>query len=160
MATNERVVTGLNTIPAYQTKTGTFTTDTDVDTVLNFSGTTETPADIFGDNFKHSDNLYVFSITNEEVRLVTGVYPISAGSFNVQLESAFTAPLAAETAYVVEADLNSYSVVNQGSADGSYGGVTISATVAINEDYFPQTPQKAAKVVDGTGTELLIIETK
>jgi hypothetical protein len=160
MATNERVVTGLSTIPAYQTKTGTFTTDTDIDTVLNFSGTTETPEDIFGANYQYKKNLYVFSIANEEVRLVTGVYPISAGSFNVQLESAFTADLAAEVAYIVEADLIAYSLVNQGSADGMYGGVAVSATVAINEDYSPQTPQKAAKVVDGTGTELLIIETK
>lgn len=160
MATITRLVTGLNTIPAYQIKTGTFTTDTDVDTVLNYFGTTETPEDVFGENYKHSDNLYVFSIANEEVRLVTGIYPISAGLFNVQLESAFTTPLAAETAYVVQANLISYSLVNQGSADGMYDGVDVSATVAINEEYSPQTPQKAAKVVDGTGTELLIIETK
>lgn len=159
MATeNTRLVTGLNTIPAYQTKTGSFTTNVVDAKVLNYTGTTETAKDIFGNDYKRNQGLYVFSIANEEVRRVTGVTEVAAGSLVVQIESAFTAPLAAETAYVVDANLLSYSVVNQGSADAVYDGVDMAATVAINNSYSSQTPTKPAVVIDGTGTELLIKE--
>lgn len=162
MATeNTRLVTGLNTIPEYQTKTGTFTTNAVDGKVLEYTGAgSETAKDVFGNDYRDNQNLYVFSADNAEVRRITGVTEVAAGSLVVQIESAFTSDLSAEDAYVVDADLIGYSLVNQGSADGVYDGVAIAATVAINNPYNQQTPLKPAVVIDGTGTEFLIKEYK
>ena len=156
---NTREVTGISSIPAYEVKTGLFTQNAVKSNVLDFQGTTETPEDVFGSNYKQNTNLYVFSNQANEVRKVKGVTQTNGlGTMTVILEEAFSTNLTNEFPKIIAANLRGYSIVNEGDKDGEFDGKSIAPTVSINNEYSPQTPTKPAVFINATYTTFLIRE--
>jgi len=162
-----RTVTGKSSIPVFETLSGTLTTSGISDVVL-YTGSL-TAQDVFGVELQEawSKGLYVYedTSTNGSVRKVKGVFtPDSGVTWSILLESAFSAPLVGETLKLVTADLQDYSVLNEGAAAGVYDGVSLAVGAIINRDENSNrraaTRNREAKAVNATGTTFLIIESK
>lgn len=162
-----RVVTGKSTIPAFDTLSGTLTTSGIAD-VLEYTGAL-TAQDVFGAELQkaYSKGLYVYesTSTNGSVRKIKTVYtPDNGATWSILIESAFASPLSGETLKIVTADLQDYSILNQGGAAGVYDGVSFAAGSIINRDENSNrraaTRNREAKAINASGTSFLIIENK
>lgn len=166
-----RVVTGKQTIPAYTAYSGSeLTTNTDSTVVLDYTAGALTAYDVFGADLQGAlkDNVWVYSPssnTDGEVRKVKGVNSNEAGTtWSIIVESAFTTALVDVELKLVTANLQDYSVGNQGGAAGIYDNISLAsgATVARSENSNRRaaTRYRDAKIVEATGTSFLITENK
>ncbi len=169
-----RVLTGKGTIPEMDALTvsgvafsGTLTT-TGISDVVAYTGAL-TAQQVFGPDLQlaWSKGMYVWesTSTNGSVRKIKGVFtPDSGVTWSILLESAFAAPLAGESLKIVTADLNDYTVTNQGGAAGVYDGVSLVNAYEViraeNSNRRAATRNREAKAVNAAGTSFLIVENK
>jgi hypothetical protein len=167
-AETTRVVVGKNTIPEYDSLTGSLTTS-GIATVLGYTGSL-TAQDVFGPDLQKAaegTNLFVYesTSTNGSVRKIKGIFtPDSGVTWSILIDSAFASPLVGEGLKIVTADLQDYSVANTGASAGVYDGVAYASGAVVNRDENSNrraaTRNREAKAVNATGTSFLIIENK
>lgn len=165
-AENFRTDTGKGVIPTYTTISGTLTTNATKTTFLDYAGAV-TAQTIFGVDLQLAlaNNLYVYenASTNGSVRKIVGVHT-NGTAWSIEVESAFDSPLAAENLKLITANLNDYSVANEGGSDGILDGklFVAGATVHIEENSNRRMAKvhREAKAFNATGTTFLITELK
>lgn len=158
MGQNIRTVTGASTVPAYDTYSGTVTTNATTTTKLICSSVDL--QEIFGEHLVVRNQWFY---DGTEVRKIKAVWETTEASV-IEIESAFTTPLAAATPLIVDANLRAYSIANNGGASGEVNGKTIINTQVVNEetdsDQISSRRYLDAVAVDATGTSFLIIENR
>lgn len=155
-----RTVTGWSTIPAGVSKAGTLTTNAVNSNYLTYSGSAAALDAIMNplntNNFGTKDNLWVYLLTSHKVFKV-----LSWGDVNIYVEGDATG-VAGENWELVEADLQGWSVTNEGASAGTVNGASIASTVSVSDLNSPVKKDVTSfcdcVLVNGTGTTLLILE--
>ncbi len=166
----------VSTIPAGVDITGTLTTDTNEDTVLQYSGTTNlqdfldnnnNPVGLNGGNtglnggytylYLAGKSPYIFKISGINYISESG----STFNYAITVDKAASG-VSVSSFQIIFGNLTGYSYSNDGGADGTIDGVTIPDGVANNflpYEYTPVGKLKTPVVCDATGTNFLVVET-
>lgn len=169
MGQNTRTSATTGTIPDYTALSGgTVTTDANKTSTLIYTGTDVLTTTAFPLTHCGAEGLawvYVASATPKLAR-VLGVVEVdltnpAALVYALILDRAMPS-VSGATANYIRGDLKSYSISNQGGADGVYDGNTISdgtnIAQAIQWPFVPNVLE--AKTFDASGTSFLILENK
>lgn len=160
-----RTVTTKSTVPAGTAASGTATTSAAADDRLDVSGTT---ADALETNFSKFlngyRNVWIYLATSGILAKVKGITKMTSTSYILYLDRD-AAGVAAESFTIVIADLMEYYVKNNGAADSTnVDGATLKTGDAINAPALYENGGVAIQhdpiIIDGTGTSLVIGETK
>lgn len=164
MATNIRRLSGAtNTIPAYTSAVGTFTTSTSDNKALLYTGadalnTIFPPQDMYGDGKKW---IYAPSAGLNKIARVIGLSETAAG-FTIYVDRPMTTSGAAIAFKYIDANLLGYSLTNDGGGNGLLNDRLILDGETVNE---PQLSPASARtnfqdpvIVDANSTSFLITE--
>lgn len=161
--TIRRITSTVGTIPAGTAMSGTVTTNTGNNKILNYTGTPTEITSLVNDgnnNWGGYTFLYAPSGT-PKIRRLLGYSPLTGTTGSIFLDDTMTG-LSGSSFQIIIGDLRSYSLTNDGGADGSVDGVTVvdGESIAVNP-----TPNadgigalKTPVYVVATGTNFLISE--
>lgn len=157
---NIRTVTGKSTIPAGTAQAGTFTTHTDHNDRLVYSGTAAALDAILAQGRENSEqeknNLWIHIPTSDLLFRI-----LSWGGQVVKVDGDASG-VSAEAWELVESKICGWSILNQGGSAGSVGGESLasgaSMTFADSDEAGDRRRYLDAIQVNGTGTSLLITE--
>lgn len=151
---NTRSITSQTTIPAFDATTNLFVSGLAGQKYLT-RVTGDSFYDVFGRTFKATNYIYI-PATNE-IFQVKGVQNMDRIAIN-GISTAANNP-----AYLIVANLSSYSITNNGSGNGVVDGVTFktnqSESVSRPSDHDVELPSTLPPIeVNGTGTTLYVVE--
>ena len=164
MATNIRRLTATtNTIPAYSSAVGTFTTSTTDNKALLYTGadalnTIFPPQDMYGDGKKW---IYAPAAGLNKIARVIGLSQTAAG-FTIYVDRPMTTSGAAIAFKYIDANLLGYAVVNDGGGNGQINDKLLLDGETINQSQLApasaRTNFQDPVVADANSTSFLITE--
>ena len=159
-------ITGKETVPRSTVLNGTVTTNTNRSDVLDYSGTSDLDSIFSQAKTGLAGCMYIFIPANDLLIQVLYVTkdPATPNTYTIFLASA-AAGVSGATAYSVEANLISYSYINDGGGNGTVNGVTVEDGTGFESQpsgrsISGDTLWKKPVYINGTGTSFLVYESK
>lgn len=165
MATEIRRITAIDTVPTKGSAlNGSVTLSTSDAKALLYSGTSNMNL-LFADQEMYGDSnrwIYIPDATPKLAK-VTGLAQTGVATFTLYIDRDMTGA-SSSTCYAITGDLLSWSITNDGGADGVVNGVSILDGETISSMQLAPAGSRVnfqdVILVDGSGTDFLIQEVK